>query len=161
MENVHSPFVSSPASAACTIVQKYELDVCLRIPMRCDCRIFNQAHDINSTRIINIRVHMHLSGLVNINIKDKTKCSSKHKDYARLLDAIFFFTMTIPTKFYASTVRITSIQSKKEYQIYARSSSSFEQKGNLIICNEKKRMIICVYCNKLPQVNTMHEILHF
>lgn len=62
----------------------------------------------------------------------------------------FFFTMTIPTKFCASTVRITSIQSKKEYQIYARSSSSFEQKGNLIICNEKKRMIICVYCNKLP-----------
>lgn len=39
---------------------------------------------------------------------------SKHKDYARLLDAIFF-TMTIPTKFYASTARITSIKSKKEY----------------------------------------------
>lgn len=53
---------------------------------------------------------MHLNGLVNINIKDKKKkCFSKHKDYARLLDAIFFFTMTIPTKFYASTVRITSI----------------------------------------------------
>lgn len=33
---------------------------------------------------------MHLNGLVNINIKDKKKCSSKHKDYARLLDAIFF-----------------------------------------------------------------------
>lgn len=54
---------------------------------------------------------------------------NKHKDYARLLDAIFF-TMTIPTKFYASTARITSIKSKKEYQIYIRSSSSFEQKGN-------------------------------
>lgn len=54
---------------------------------------------------------------------------SKHKDYARLLDAIFF-TMIIPTKFYASTARITSIKSKQEYQIYIRSSSSFEQKGN-------------------------------
>lgn len=160
MENVHSPFVSSPASPACTIVQKYELDVCLRIPMRCDCRIFNQAH-INSTRIINIRVHMHLNGLVNINIKDKKKMFQQTQRLRKTSGCYFFFTMTIPTKFYASTVRITSIQSKKEYQIYARSSSSFEQKGNLIICNEKKRMIICVYCNKLPQVNTMHEILHF
>lgn len=103
MENVYLLFVLFFVFFVCIIVQKYELDVCLCILMRCDCCIFNQVYDINSIRIINICVYMYFSGLVNINIKDKIKCFSKYKDYVRFLDVIFFI-MIILIKFYVSMV---------------------------------------------------------
>lgn len=59
---------------------------------------------------------MHPNDLVNVNIKDK-KYSSKHKDYARRVDAIFLL-WQYPQKFYASMARI--IKSRKEYEIYIR-----------------------------------------